>query len=291
MEKQTYFRGVWGGAREVSLPIGLHGLWNACSVFDGARAISGRVPDLLEHCQRLVDAAPSMLMQSPLSAERIAALALEGIARFPDTAELYITPLLFSTGEGLIPDAGATEFMLSVAEAPLPRRGLEVCTGIGITRPAPGTMQTAYKASWLYANAVPARRAAQQRGFDDAVMLAPSGQVVEFSTANLWLVRDGRLVTPPDAGSILPGITRARVLDLLRAAGLPVEEAPLYPADLEAASELFSTGNSGQIRPVTRLDARDMAPGPVYRQVHRIYWDWLQTQTVAALQARLAARA
>lgn len=280
MTIQYYADGVWSGARTIELPIGAHGLWNSAAVFDGARSIRRMAPDLLTHCRRLVEAAPSMLLQSPLSAEQLFDICVEGILRFPEDAELYLTPMLFSTSEDLIPAAGTTQFMLSVRESPLRRDGFSVCSGTSVIRPAPGTMQTNYKTSWLYANAIPARKQALDRGFDEALMQDPAGNVVEFSTSNLWLVRNGQLVTPIENGSFLPGITRRRILSLLEHHGIVVEQRLVSMDDIRAADELFSTGNSSKVRPVTRMDDRILEAGPVLERVRAIYWDYAATQRV-----------
>lgn len=281
MKTQYYADGVWSGARTIALPIGAHGLWNSAAVFDGARSIRRMAPDLLTHCQRLVEAAPSMLLQSPLTAAEIMDICVEGILRFPKDAELYLTPLLFSTGDDLIPAPGTTRFMLSVRESPIQTKGFAACSGTHVIRPAPGTMQTRFKTSWLYANAIPARKQALDRGFDEALMLDPSGNVVEFSTSNLWLVRDGQLITPEENGSFLPGITRRRILSLLQQQGVTVEQRPVTVDDISSADEIFSTGNSNKVRPVTRMDGRALKPGLVFEQVRKIYWDYAATQRVA----------
>lgn len=280
MTTQYYYQGEWTGHRTIEIPISLHGLWNSAAVFDGARSVRRMAPDLLSHCQRVVAAAPSMLLQSPLTAERIAELCIEGIHRFPADAELYLTPLLFSTEGGRIPVAETTQFMLSVKEDPVQTSGFAVCTNIGIIRPPADSMQTEFKSSWLYANAIPARKRAQLRGFQDAVMQDASGDVVEFSTANLWLVRDGTLVTPIQNGSFLPGITRRRVLALLEDAGIAVEQRRVTLDDVFAADELFSSGNANKIRPVIRLDDRLLEPGPVFRRVRDLYWAYAATQII-----------
>lgn len=280
METQYYYQGHWGGPRDITLPIGTHGLWNSCAVFDGARSIQRQLPDLLAHCQRIVAAAPSMLLKSPLTPEEIAEIAIEGVHRFPADAELYITPLLFAVGGGLVPDADSTQLMIDIHLDPLVREGFAACTDIETIRPAAHSMQTAYKTSWLYANAIPARTEARARGFADAVMRDHDDNVVEFSTANLWLVKNGEIITPEENGTFLPGVTRRRVLSVLSDANIPVTQRTVSLDDLKTADEIFSTGNANQIRPLTKLDEREFTPGPVFEKVKSLYWDYVATTRI-----------
>jgi branched-chain amino acid aminotransferase len=100
------------------------------------------------------------------------------------------------------------------------------------------------------------------------------GNVAELATANIFTVKDGVAYTPATNGTFLAGITRARVIGLLRAAGIMVVESTLRYSDLQTADEIFSTGNYIKVSPVTRLDDRDLQPGPIYRRARELYWDY-----------------
>ncbi len=255
-----------------------HAFWLGSVVFDGARAIRGTVPDLDRHCARLVQSARNMLMEPTLEPAAIEALCREGVCRMGPDAELYIRPMFFVRG-GLgaaQPDPATTEFILAVYEAPLPPpTGFSACVA-PYRRPAADMAPTDAKASALYPNSARATAWAKRHGFDNAVVLGPDGNVAEFATANLMLVRDGVVMTPASNGTFLAGITRSRVLDLLRAAGREVRECAVTPAMLESADEIFATGNFGKVQPCTRFGERHLQPGPVAAQARALYLDWAE---------------
>ena len=105
-------------------------------------------------------------------------------------------------------------------------------------------------------------------------MLDPLGHVAEFASANLWIAKDGAAHTPVHNGCFLNGITRQRVAGLLRKAGIAVHERTLKYSDLLEADEIFSTGNYGKVMPYTRIDDRDLQPGPVFRRARELYWEF-----------------
>ena len=100
------------------------------------------------------------------------------------------------------------------------------------------------------------------------------GNVAELGTANIFMAKDGVVFTPAANGTFLSGITRARVIALLREAGVTVVEAMLRYSDFQSADEIFSTGNFTKVSPVTRIDDRDLQPGPFYRRARELYWEF-----------------
>jgi branched-chain amino acid aminotransferase len=139
-------------------------------------------------------------------------------------------------------------------------------------KPSAEVMPTDAKAGCLYPNNARALLEAQSRGFSSCVMLDMLGNVTELATANLFIVRDGVVFTPAPNGTFLNGITRQRVIGLLRDAGVEVVEATLSYRDLETADEIFSSGNYSKVMPVNRIDVRSLQPGPVYRKARELYW-------------------
>jgi branched-chain amino acid aminotransferase len=269
---QTYFNGQW---HEGNVPLyGAmdHSVWLGSSVFDGARAIRGKLPDLRPHLERVVRSAEKLGLRCPLTVEEMEALVREGVARFPADAELYVRPLVFGSEGFLIPVAEKSGFALTLFDAPLPAfSGFSACLST-LLRPQASMAPTDAKASALYANSTRAMREAKERGFDQAVMLDADGNVAEFASSNLFLVtEDGKVVTPVDNGTFLAGITRARVIDLLGKAGVQVEERQVLPAELETAREIFSTGNYGKVTPCVRFEGRTLETGPVARQARELY--------------------
>jgi branched-chain amino acid aminotransferase len=126
----------------------------------------------------------------------------------------------------------------------------------------------------LYAQAGRASADARSRGFDEGVMLDPMGHVAEFSSSNLWIAKDGAAHTPIPNGTFLNGITRQRTAALLRRAGITVHERTLDWQDLLEADEVFSTGNYGKVLPVTKIETRDLQPGPIFARARQLYWDY-----------------
>ena len=144
-------------------------------------------------------------------------------------------------------------------------------------RPAPETATTNAKASCLYPNSDRATREARSRGYDEALMLDPWGNVAEFAFANVMIAKDGRVRTPAANGTYLAGITRRRVLALLNEAGIEAGEATLSPEDLVAADEIFSTGNYGKVVPCSRYETRNLNAGPIAAKARQLYFDWAET--------------
>lgn len=274
MNAWHFIDGQWVAGNPLLLGAWSHATWMGCAVFDGARAFEGVTPDLDLHCQRAVRSATALGLASPLSAGEIEEIVREGIARFPAGTALYIRPFLWSEDGFMAPDPATTRIAVSVVEYKLPEpRGSSVCLSRH-RRPSPETAPTDAKAVALYAQAGRACGEARRKGFDDAVMLDPLGNVAEFSSANLWIAKDGAAHTPVPNGTFLNGITRQRVIRLLRAAGVEVYERTMTYQDVLDADEVFSTGNYGKVMPITRVEGRDLQPGPIYTRARALYWSF-----------------
>jgi branched-chain amino acid aminotransferase len=105
-------------------------------------------------------------------------------------------------------------------------------------------------------------------------MLDMLGNVAEFGNSNVFMAKDGVVYTPAPNGTFLNGITRQRVIDLLRADGVSVVETILSYADFLGADEIFSSGNFAKVAPVIRIDDRNLQPGPFYGRARKLYWDF-----------------
>ena len=280
MQAITFIDGGWKDGNAPVMGATDHGLWLGSVVFDGARAFDGATPDLDRHCARLIASAHALGLGPMLSAGEVMDIALDGVAKFPPGAELYIRPLLFAAeGKGhLIPNPASTRFALTIFPAPLPPpTGFSACLS-HFRRPGPEFSPTDAKAPCHYPNGARAVAEAMAKGFDNAVMLDPIGHVAELATANLFLAKDGVAATPAVNGTFLNGITRQRVIALLRAAGMAVEERAIHPEELASADELFATGNWAKVVPVTRYDGRALQPGPIFRRAREAYWDFAHSR-------------
>ena len=270
----TYVDGAWLEGNPPLLGPLTHATWLSSVVFDGARAFEGVAPDLDLHCQRAVDSAIRMGMRPPIDAEGIERLAREGLERFAADAELYIRPLFFCEEGWVAPDGDSTRFILTLAENPMKEPGGFTACLSSYRRPAPDQAPVDCKASCLYPLAGRALREAAARGFDNAVLTDPWGGVAEFATANLFMAKDGVVSTPALNGTFLAGITRQRVLKLLRLDGHVVIEREIDPGELLEADEIFSTGNHMKVMPVRRYQDQDLIYGPFGRRARELYWDF-----------------
>lgn len=275
----TYYDGEWhDGSPAVMGPM-TQSFMHGSTVFDGARAFSRMVPDLDLHCARLLSSADVMGLDHDLTVQALCDLAVEGVKKFPPDAELYIRPAMWAEDGFLIPE-GKARFSLTLFDVAMPEpTGLKVCLS-NYRRPEPDMAPTQAKAACLYPNTSLALREAQAKGFDNAVMRDGAGNVVEFGTSNLWYAKDGVAVTPAPNGTFLVGVTRNRVIDLFGKAGIEVREQTVCPEDLAEADEIFSTGNLGKVLPISRLDDRDLQPGPIFAKARELYFDYAKSETV-----------
>lgn len=260
----TYFNGEWAEGNTPLFGAMDHSVWLGSSVFDGARAIRGHLPDLRPHLERVITSAERVGLACPLGVDEMERLVREGVAKFPAEAELYVRPLVFGTDGFLVPVPEKSAFALTLFDAPMPAfTGFSACLSAQL-RPDALMAPTDAKASSLYANTAKAIREAQKRGFDNAVVCDSAGRVAEFASANLFFVTaDARVVTPAANGTFLSGITRARVIALLAAEGIMVEQRAVLPEELEGAVEIFNTGNYGKVMPCIRYETRELAVGPI----------------------------
>ncbi|HLS67949.1 MAG TPA: branched-chain amino acid aminotransferase [Kiloniellales bacterium] len=251
-----------------------HALWLGSCVFDGARAFEGVAPDLDLHCRRVNDSARAMGLKPLHESGEILELCQEAIAKFPRGASLYIRPMYWAEGGFVDNDPETTRFCLSVYDSPLPEPGSAAVTLSPFRRPTIETAPTNAKAACLYPNSGRALREARSRGFDNAAMLDSLGNVAELTSANIWFAKEGALHTPVPNGTFLNGITRQRMIRLLRDAGIDVYERSLTWQDFLDADEVFQTGNYGKVLPFTRIEDRNLQPGPLYARARELYWTW-----------------
>ncbi|WP_416899376.1 MAG: branched-chain amino acid aminotransferase [Minwuia sp.] len=278
MHQIFYYEGEWLTEEpKLTGPMD-HAFWMSSAVFDGARAFDGKAPDLRPHCERLMRSAAAMLLEPKLTVDEVEDLCKQAVRKLPKEHAYYIRPMFFARRGFVSPEPESTEFVLSVYESPLPEgKGFSACLS-SFRRPARDMAPTDAKAGCLYPNSQRALREAAERGYDNAVICDPSGNVAELATANVWIVKDGVAKTPVWNGTFLNGVTRQRIIGLLREAGQPVEETTLTPADLLSADEIFSTGNYGKVTPMIRYQDRELQPGPVCRMARDAYFSWADSQ-------------
>jgi branched-chain amino acid aminotransferase len=273
----TFFEDDW---HEGNVPImgpRTHAAWLGTSVFDGARAFDGATPDLDLHCARVNESAKVMCLKPVIAKEMWMGLVGEGIKRFDDGAELYIRPMYWAeegAPGGVRLDPESTRWCLSVYVAPFPKPAGTAITLSPFRRPTRECAPVEAKAGCLYPNNSRALIEARSRGFDNCLLCDMLGNVAELGTANIFMAKDGVVFTPEANGTFLAGITRNRVIGLLRDRGATVVESTLRYSDFESADEIFSTGNYAKVSPITRIDERILQPGPFYRSARELYWEF-----------------
>ncbi|MEE8559789.1 MAG: branched-chain amino acid aminotransferase [Alphaproteobacteria bacterium] len=272
MKALSFIDGEW---REGNPPIigpMTNAAWMASVVFDGARAFAGAAPDLDRHAARTVRSARALGLEPKVTAREIEELAWQGIEKFPEGAELYIRPMFFAEEGFVVPAPESTRFVLTIFDSPLPEpKGFTACLS-NYRRPSPETAPTDAKAACLYPQTARAMREARAKGFNNAVVLDLNGNVAEFATANLFIAKDGAVHTPVANGTFLAGVTRRRVIALLRDAGMEVIERSIGFEEILEADEVFSTGNYAKVTPLVRIEDRGIEPGPIYAKARELYF-------------------
>jgi branched-chain amino acid aminotransferase len=273
----TFFDGDWHEGNLPIMGIRTHAAWLGSSVFDGARVFEGVAPDLDLHCARVNASADAMLLKPMVATQTWLELVAEGRKRFGPDAALYIRPMYWAEQGGpllVAPDPESTRWCLSLYETPMRAPEGFSMTLSPYRRPTLETMPVNAKAGCLYPNNARAIIEARARGFDNCAVCDALGNVAELATANVFIGKDGVVYTPAPNGTFLNGITRQRVIKLLRDAGVGVIESTLVFRDLENADEIFSTGNYSKVMPVIRIGERSLQPGPLYRKARALYWEF-----------------
>ncbi len=275
----TYVDGEWLSGNPPLIGPTSHAMWLGSTVFDGARWFDGIAPDLDLHCQRVNRSALALGLKPTVTAEDIESLAWEGCKKFDGKTAVYIKPMYWgehgSASSVVTVDPESTRFALCLFEAPMGggNGGMSV-TVSPFRRPTIECMPTDAKAGCLYPNNGRILAEARTRGFDNALVRDMLGNIAETGSSNVFMVKDGVVFTPAANKTFLAGITRFRVMTLLRDAGFDVVETTLTLSDFEGADEIFTTGNYSKVVPVTRLEDRDLQAGPIAAKAKDLYMDW-----------------
>jgi branched-chain amino acid aminotransferase len=273
----TFFNNGWHDGNVAIMGPRTQGAWLASVVFDGARAFEGVTPDLDKHCARINKSARALGLKAVVDDARWVALVQEGRKKFAADAALYIRPMYWAdTGiaGGVRFDPESTCWCLCIYEAPMPPFKGSSITLSPYRKPTAESAPVFAKASCLYPNNSMALAEAADRGFDNCLMRDALGNIAELGNANVFMVKDGVAFTPAPNGTFLSGITRARVIGLLRADGVEVVEKALTHADFLDADEIFSAGNFGKVSPFTRIENRNLQIGPVTSKARKLYWEF-----------------
>lgn len=279
----TYVDGDWHEGNVAIAGPRTHAMWLGSSVFDGARWFENVAPDLDLHAKRVNNSAIALGLKPTVSADEIVRLTWDGLKKFDGKTAVYIRPMYWAEEGGYMgvpADPASTRFCLCLYESPMIAPSGFSITVSPFRRPTAETMPTDSKAGCLYPNNARAILEARMRGFDNALVLDMLGNVAETGSSNIFLVKDGRVMTPAPNGTFLSGITRARTMALLAEQGVEVVEKTLCVREFREADEIFSTGNHSKVVPVIRFDDRQFQPGPVTKRARELYWEWAHSTPV-----------
>jgi branched-chain amino acid aminotransferase len=255
-------------------------------VFEGIRAYWNAAHEQLyvlhlpEHFERLHRSCKIMRIGLPYSVAELSDITLEVLRRCGYREDAYIRPVAYKSSELIGVRLHDLEDSFTVFAVPFGTyididRGIS-CGVSSWRRTDDNAIPARSKITGAYVNAALAKTEAQESGFDEAIVLTQDGHVSEGSAENLFLVRDGVLITPPGTDNILEGIVRTSLLKIAEHEGIPVVVRQLDRTELYIADEVFLCGTGAQISPVASIDHRtigDGEVGPITKRVKAIYFD------------------
>ncbi len=266
MSKWVYVSGEYVLKDKAKISVFDHGFLYGDGVFEGIRAYAGKVFRLDEHLQRLWESARAIALEVPLSRGQLKEKILESL-RKNELRDAYIR-LVVSRGEGDLgldprkcPQAGLIIITdkISIYPQELYEKGLEVIIA-STRRNIPSALNCRIK-SLNYLNNILAKIEANREGMPEAIMLSNDGYIAECTGDNIFIVKEGKLVTPPVWVGILSGITRDVVIEIAQKEGISVEENVFTPFALNNSDECFLTGTAAEVIPVTKVDGRTIGKG------------------------------
>ena len=262
-----------------------HALHYGSGVFEGIRAYETKkgpgVFRLTDHIRRLFRSAAVYMIEIPFTIDELVEGAKDTV-RASGLAACYVRPLVYhGYGEmGLNPLNAPVNVAIAVWRwgTYLGEDCLENGARVMISswrRPDSNVLPAQAKATGQYINSGLAKVEAIQSGYDDALMLGPDGHLAEGTGENVFIVRDGVLITPPESGGILLGVTRDSVMTIARDLGYEVMERKLHRADIYTADEAFLTGTAAEVTPIKDVDGRILVSqgrGPITKEIQQTYF-------------------
>jgi branched-chain amino acid aminotransferase len=282
---KIYFNGKLVPKEEAAVSVFDHGLLYGDGVFEGIRFYAGRVFRLDDHIDRLYRSARAIALEIPMTPDEMSLAVLETI-RANGLQDGYVR-LVVTRGEGSLglsikscprPTVFIIASTITLYPDEMYENGLRLVT-CATRRIAHGALSPMVK-SLNYLNNIMAKIEAERAGAGEGLMLNEQGYVAECTGDNVFVVRDGRIVTPPIAAGALAGVTRAVVFELARDLGIDIREENITRYDIYTADECFLTGTAAEIIPAVELDSRpvhDGKPGPVTRRLTEMFRELTRT--------------
>jgi branched-chain amino acid aminotransferase len=279
---------IWFGsdlvpAGEARVSVFDHGLLYGDGIFEGIRIYNGKIFKEREHLARLFESAKGIRLELPMTADEISDAMASTMRANDITGDGYIR-LLVTRGIG---ELGISMFKtacptvivivdkISLYPQEVYQRGLR-CVVSSYARNHASSLSPRVK-SLNYLNNVLAKAEAMDAGADEAIMRNTEGRIAECTGDNIFVIKDGEMITPPLGEGILAGITRTLVMELARKRNIPVREGVLLRQDLYIADECFATGTAAEIVPITEVDRRAVAdgkPGPITKHLMQDFIDY-----------------
>jgi branched-chain amino acid aminotransferase len=275
MTPKVYINGKLYDKADAKISVYDHGLLYGDGVFEGIRVYHGKVFRLRQHIERLYDSARAIHLEIPIGREQMTEAVLDTVkanAKKDGYIRLVVTRGAGSLG--LDPRKTTDPQVIIIVDditmypPELYENGMEIVTAATI-RNHPNAVNPRIK-SLNYLNNILAKIEGIRAGCLEALMLNHKGEVAECTGDNVFVVNHGTLKTPPIDAGILEGVTRNAVLELARAAHIPVEETTLTRHDIYTAEELFLTGTAAEVIPIVKCDGRSIGlgkPGPITKQL------------------------
>ena len=283
----VYYDGRVMRYRDAHVGLMTHALHYGTGCFEGIRAYwnaeQGRLYALRlrEHYRRLRDSARILRIELPHPTDELCELTVDLLRRNGFREDVYVRPIAYKAEETIGVRLHGLRDGFAVYLAPM---GPYVDTESGLRcmvsswrRVDDNAAPARAKVTGIYINSALAKSEAMENGFDEAIVLTHDGHVSEGSAENLFIVRDGSLITPSPSDNILEGITRGAIIHLAsEEMGLPIVERSIDRTELYVADEVFLCGTGAQVAPVTEIDRRrvgDGEPGPVTLRLQSLYFD------------------
>lgn len=275
-EGVIWYDGKFVDWKDARVHVLTHGLHYASSVFEGERAYNGKIFRSEDHSKRLIKSADILGMSMPYSVQELEEAKYETLKR-NNLSDAYLRPVAWRGGEqmGISAQKAKTHVAIAAWEWPsyypaeIREQGIKLKTAPW-HRPAPDCAPTQSKAAGLYMICTISKHWAEEQGCQDAMMLDYRGNVVEATSANFFMIKNGVLVTPPP-DCFLNGLTRQTVIDLAHQHNIPFEERFIKPEELKDAQEIFLTGTAAEVTAVGQIDDLHFTVGPVTRKLRDAY--------------------
>jgi branched-chain amino acid aminotransferase len=281
-----YFQGEYGLLGDARVSIMTHAFLYGTAVFEGIRAYWN--PDekqlyalrVKDHIVRLRNSSKIMLMAELPSVEEFTRIVLEVLGRNHFEEDAYCRPSVYKSTEAIgVKLHGLTHdfYVLAIPMGDYIDTQKGISTGtVSWRRTSDVSIPSRSKITGSYVNPAFSKTEAMLNGFDEAIVLTADGHVAEGSAENLFIVRDGTLITPSVSDDILEGITRAGIIEIAAHLGIPVRERQIDRSELYIADEVFLCGTGAQVSPVASVDHRAVGEGrvgPISKQISRTYFD------------------